>query len=400
MARHADDPIAGTERWFIRRGLPQFVDSYDTRRDVWTRAQPYLIAILVLELIPYALVAFLPGGSLTPLMGALAVAVVLGLFAMWSKWRRGFWFAPPNQVGWPFLGFFVLAPTAGALALVAFPATDFGPITWVDVVTSVLVQIVILAAAYLITRFAVFAMLWWAVRQTFRHLGDLYTVATKALPLLLIVMLVLFINTEMWQMAGTLSVGLLWSSVGILIVLGVLVTFDRTRTQIQALDYCPPDQQVRSSCRNTPIAELADTVELPPDPAPLRLREKGNLIAAAMVTQLIQAAVLGFAVWLFFLIFGTVTISLSLQEAWLAGLVPSDVFIHLGEDRGVTRALFRVSTFIAGFAAFYTTIYASTDDTYRGSFASDAGAELQQAIDVHRVYVVANSEHVASPDRP
>ena len=59
-ASRADDPITGTEAWFIRRGLPQFVDSYDTRRDVWTRAQPYLTAILGLELIPYAMVAFLP----------------------------------------------------------------------------------------------------------------------------------------------------------------------------------------------------------------------------------------------------------------------------------------------------------------------------------------------------
>ena len=386
----ADDPIAGTEAWFIRRGLPQFVDSYDTRRDVWTRAQPYLTAILVLELIPYAMVAFLPGGSLTPLLGALVVAVVLGCYALWSKWRRGFWFAPPNRVGWPFLIFFVLAPTGGAIALVAFPAADFGPITWVDVAVSVAIQVVILAAAYLITRFAVCPMLWWAIRQTFVHLGDLYTVATKALPLLLIVMLVLFVNSEMWQMAGTLSAGLLWSSVGILLVLGVLVTFDRTRTQIRDLDYSSSPDQVRSSCVGTPLEPIARELELPPEPTPLRLRERGNLIAAAMVTQLIQAAVLGFAVWLFFLIFGTVTISLSLQETWLAGLVPTDLFISVGEDRGVTRALFRVATFIAGFAAFYTTIYAATDDTYRRSFATDAGAELQQAIDVHRVYAVVN----------
>ena len=82
-------------------------------------------------------------------------------------------------------------------------------------------------------------MVGWAVRQTVRSAGDLYTVATKALPLLLIVMIVLFINTEMWQVAGSLAGPVLWGSSGMLLIFGGLVTLDRTREQIATPGWTP-----------------------------------------------------------------------------------------------------------------------------------------------------------------
>ena len=37
------------------------------------------------------------------------------------------------------------------------------------------------------------------------------------------------------------------------------------------------------------------------------------------------------------------------------------------------------------------TVYAATDDTYKASFATDVGAELQRAVNVQRVYVAARA---------
>lgn len=44
-----------------------------------------------------------------------------------------------------------------------------------------------------------------------------------------------------------------------------------------------------------------------------------------------------------------------------------------------------VATFLGAFAAFYTTVYASSDVAYRASFSDDTGSSLQQAVDVRRV---------------
>ncbi len=40
--------VRTTERWFIRQGLPLFVEEYSAGRDVWTRAVPVLAFLFVL----------------------------------------------------------------------------------------------------------------------------------------------------------------------------------------------------------------------------------------------------------------------------------------------------------------------------------------------------------------
>ena len=49
------------------------------------------------------------------------------------------------------------------------------------------------------------AMLVWAVKHVFERLSDVFRLATRALPLLLLFMTFLFINTEVWQVAGGLT---------------------------------------------------------------------------------------------------------------------------------------------------------------------------------------------------
>ena len=39
-----------TESWFVKRGLPHFIDEYRATTDVWTRAAPFLILIFFAEL--------------------------------------------------------------------------------------------------------------------------------------------------------------------------------------------------------------------------------------------------------------------------------------------------------------------------------------------------------------
>ena len=46
------------------------------------------------------------------------------------------------------------------------------------------------------------ALCGWAIRYTFRGVSDLYRLTTRALPLLLLFIVFLFFNTEVWQVAG------------------------------------------------------------------------------------------------------------------------------------------------------------------------------------------------------
>ena len=188
----------------------------------------------------------------------------------------------------------------------------------------------------------------------------------------------------------------MWAGVGMLLLLGALVTLDRTRGQIQSLQFAAPLDEVQQACRRTPMQEASESVDLDDVAVELTRRQRGNLVVAAMATQVIQAALIGAVVWAFFMVFGVVAITVQVQGAWLQDLAPQEILLAIGPDHAVTRALFRVATFMGGFSAFYTTIYAATDDTYRRSFATDIGSELQRAVNVHRVYLACLARRHAS----
>ncbi|MGH3455824.1 MAG: hypothetical protein ACRDP2_15500, partial [Nocardioidaceae bacterium] len=62
----------------------------------------------------------------------------------------------------------------------------------------------------------------------------------------------------------------------------------------------------------------------------------------------------------------------------------------------VSRELFQVSVFLAGFAGLYFTVYAVTDSTYRDQFFSSLSRELEQAIGVYTVYETLRHEDEAA----
>jgi hypothetical protein len=379
------DPIRRTETWFARNGLPQFVDDYNSREHVWTRALPALVVVMVVQLLSAAGVAWSNSSRVLPVVGLVMAGVVLLAMGLWSKYRRGYWFAPADRVRWPvFVGFLLCGVLNELLQLGR--TVNGEPVSLNTVLLALVGQLIILGVIYVITRFAVLSMVGWGIRQTIRSAQDLYVVATKALPLLLIVMIVLFINTEMWQVAGTLSGPVLWGSAGLLLLLGVLVTLERTNDQIGTLDQAAPVEQLRASCQGTPLQGLAASVAAAPDPG-LRRPQRRNMLIAAIFTQLVQASLIGFLVWLFFIAFGVLAITAPVQAGWMGDLGTPDVFWTFGQDHVLSRALVRVSTFLGAFAAFYTTIYAASDPIYRASFSEDIGASLQQAVDVRRVYL-------------
>ncbi|MEZ5186798.1 MAG: hypothetical protein R2720_13735 [Candidatus Nanopelagicales bacterium] len=379
------DPIRRAESWFSRNGLPQFVDDYNSSEHIWTRALPAMVMVLAVELFSSLWSAISSGSRVLPVFSAVIAAAALLGFGAWSKWRRGYWFAPADRVGWPVLVGFV---ALGVLPdLVQFGRRREGvDVTWGEVISSVVVQMLLLGIIYFVTRFALLAMLGWAVRQTVRSASDLYVVASKALPLLLIVMIVLFINTEMWQVAGSLDGPVLWASSGLILVFGVLVTFENTHDQISTLQQDAPIASLRASCQGTPLAAAAQNIERAQDPQ-LNSPQRRNLLVAALATQGIQAALIGVLVWAFFIVFGVVAITAPVQQAWLGDLGSAEVFWTIGQDHVLSRALVRVATFLGAFAAFYTTVYAASDPVYRASFSDDVGASLQQAVDVRRVYL-------------
>jgi len=384
----APPEVRATERWFIRQGLPMFVEEYSAGRDVWTRALPVLALLFVVSILTGTVAADTVRGAVLLVLVAM---LALGAYAAWNRTRGRSAFALPPSVGIGWLIAFVAVPALASLAvsrdLVAF---------WGDLA----VGAVVLGLVYIVTRYALVAQLGWALRWTFRQLSSVTRLITRVLPLMLLFITFLFINTEVWQVAGTMSAAVLWGSLAVFAVVGVLFIVGRSREEFQGIEVTTDREQLLDLTHGTPMADVAHDLPGLDEPVPMRTSQRANLVAVMVTAQAVQVGLVGIVVWAFFVIFGAVAISIPVQEAWLAGLGPVDVLLPLGDGHGVTRSLLRVSTFLGGFAAFYATVYAASDPVYRDHFVGRITATVERAVAVRRVYLALRRREGLQVDVP
>jgi hypothetical protein len=315
------ETVAEAERWFVRHGLPYFVDS---EREAARRGMR-------------------PGRLATVVVGAVALGLAAGLL-----------------VGWlvdPSLGVGTAMAVAGAA--VAF---------------------------YGATTLRMTAMARWAVARTFRSLGLLFPLVTRALPLLLLFVTFLFINAEVWQVAATLDGGVMWVAVMLFAGMAVGFLLVRLPDELDEVDDEVDRDRLVAATRGTPLAQAAHLV-LDEETRRFRLAEdktvtgfqKANLVVVLLVAQIVQVLLLSLSVFVFFIVFGLVAMDASVVASWIG----SRPVTLLGP---VSVELVQVSVFLAAFSGLYFTVYAVTDELYRNQFFTSITRELERAVAARAVY--------------
>ncbi len=326
--RTSEDPLVETETWFLRHGMPYFVPS--------ERAQ-VRAALAPRRFVPFALAAVL-------------VSLGAGLAIAWA-----------------------------ADSVAAAPAT---------LVTLGLAGFVV----YGLTALRARPILTYALSQTGASLSRLLPLAMRALPLLLVFMTFLFINAEVWMMSAYLDGASLWLVVLLFTMLGLAFFLARLPEEIERADDDLDDERVVLVCRGTPMepeaTRLAKQKGLLAQESHVVRYERANLTLVLAIRQLVQVLVLSLSVFVFFLLFGMMTMQQEIVEAWVvdAGVHNLDWLPNLSVE------LVQVSTFLAAFAGLYFTVFSLTDETYRTEFFSSVVAELEQAIAVRAAYVAACRE--------
>ena len=95
-----------------------------------------------------------------------------------------------------------------------------------DTSLGVLIGLLTLGAfvlAYAWTQLRMRTIARWALRRTLGSLGLMFPLLTRALPLLLLFITFLFINTEVWQVASGMDRGVLW--IAVLLFAAIAVAF-------------------------------------------------------------------------------------------------------------------------------------------------------------------------------
>ncbi|HKE67620.1 MAG TPA: hypothetical protein VKB55_00090 [Nocardioidaceae bacterium] len=237
-------------------------------------------------------------------------------------------------------------------------------------------------------------ILLWATWRTVGSFRLMFRLLTRALPLLLLFMTFLFINTEVWQVASELSRGRLWLGVLLFAAIAIAFLLVRLPDEVHHVEDEAADDRLVECCRGTPLAGAAATLKGDAYPARLSRMPRANLVLVLLVSQLLQVLVLSLTVFAFFIVFGMLAIEPSVIESWVGHdlrYLPS-----VEQWVPISRELFQVSVFLAAFAGLYFTVYAVTDSTYREQFFASLSRELEQAIGVYTVYETLRREDEAA----
>ena len=364
-----------TEDWFVRHGLPFFVEG--RRIEVDDLAHGRSVLVLALAYCGSLLVA-VPADEQWPARLLLAAGGLLALVAVWAVAnlaRRQRALERPRRVGPVEVALFALGPAAVAAVLRQDPDAALA------VLLADLTVLGVVAAAEVLD---VGPIARWALARTFAEISSLFRLVTRALPMLLLFTTFLFINTEVWQVSSALSRPVLWLSVAFFAVLAVGFLLARLPEEVAAVnDDLDPDV-VRRAVRGTPLEpHLDDLSDVHAEP--LDRRQRTNLLLVLLVTQASQVLLLSVSVWLFFLVFGRVAIDDDVVRSWVGEGAPHFWFL-LGE-LGFSRELLQVSIFLSAFSGLYFTVYAVTDATYREQFFHEITHELERAVGVRAAYL-------------
>jgi hypothetical protein len=379
--RERDELCRRTERWFVKRGLPHFIDEYRATTDVWTRAAPFLFLVFLAEL-AFSLDEKREGlEELLPLLGGLAifltVITLVNLLRGRSPLQR------PDKVGTPELAVFVLTPPLLPLIFSHDHTTD--PLG------AVVLNLTILLVVYVVTSYALIPMTRWALGQMFRQLADVADLMVRSLPLLLLFATFLFLTTEIWQVAAELEAPVFLILAGLFFLIGAGFLVIRQRQEVERASRFASWAEVHGSCTSSPVVDVpVDRLAGPPAPPPLGKRARLNVALVLVFTQGVQIVIVGIVVGLFYLAFGLLAVRQPTIEAWVGADIDRIAeFEVFGTDMLLTWDLVRVCLLVATFSALQFTFSALTDETYRREFFEGILGEMREALATRALYVAA-----------
>jgi hypothetical protein len=346
--------IASYEQRFRRAGLPLFIEDYSAREDVFTRATPLLALVFVGEVLGAIKLDWPLLANLGATLGGLAI--LLGAFGALNVLRGRPFRSLPREVGNAELAAFVLVPAL-------LPLVFGGQIG--SALATAAGNALLLALVYGVVGYGLFAIVRWAARRLFGQLAVSLQMLARAVPLLLVFALVLFINTEMWQVFSDMPDAFLALVAALFLLTGSTFIWVRLPREVRELE--------REAGGAGP---------------PLDRRQRLNVGLVMFVAQGLQVLVVSVAIAAFFVAFGALAVGPGVREAWAVSEGSEVLGLTLfGEPLHVTEALLRVAGGIGAFCGLYYAIAVLTDATYREEFLDGLTAEMRASFQARRDYL-------------
>lgn len=247
-----------------------------------------------------------------------------------------------------------------AITLLVVPTLIDPGSWWHLLIESVVIVVVLLAASYL----GIGVLVSWSLRRTLLELGAVGAMVVRVLPMLLLVILFLFFNTEIWQIASPLPWHKVWLTAGIMAALAMALTVVTTSDVLV-------DSQLRSTLKDS-------------DPEPRR-GEVVNVTAVPALVMVIQAVIFGAVVFVFLVGFGLLSVPVETVRQWL-GHSPRIMapWLHL---EGLSGELLKVSLLLGAFSSLNFVASMGTDSRHRAVFMGSILDELAEGLELREPYL-------------
>ena len=318
------------------------VEDRTAREDVWTRASPLLGFVLILEAMLAVNLKWPVWANALVLAGA--VAALAAAAALLNTLRGRPALALPRGVGTVELAAFVAI--GGVLQLIGGQTTS----AWVVCAANLALLLVL----YVWFAYGVASILRFTGRRVGEQLAAAVDLLARAIPLLLLFSVVLFVNTEMWQVFAGMNGATVVATTVLLVVVGSAFLGVRLPRE---------------------VAQVEREVAAGP---PLQPRQRINVGLVLFVTQALQIGLVAVAVGAFFMAFGALVISPEVMESWTGTSGQQILALNLGDiDVRVTVELLRVSAVIAVLSGLYYSVAVLTDSTYREEFLQELTGDLR-----------------------
>ena len=341
-----------------------------------TRALPALVVAFLFSSISAIDLEWPWWGITLAILGGLAL-----LLAAWAGFNviqgRHRW-SLPDSVGGAEIAVFLLGPVF--LPLIFGGDLSGAGITFVT-------QLLVLAVVYVLTSYGVVAIARWAAAQIVTSLGQTFRLFTRALPLLLLGFMFLFINAEAWQAAGRINQAALVAVLGLFALLGAAFLLTQISRELPPLASFGSLEQLIASAGPKAYLAAPDMAD-PPSPPPMSRREWGNLGLVVLLVQGLRVLLVSVLVGLFFVALGLLIITPETIELWTTE-APTAIwraFQVFGRDVQLSRELLQVAIFLAGFAGVYFAVYTTSDATLRAEFFEDTAEDVRETIAVRALY--------------
>lgn len=361
--------------WFLRRGLPTVLRPGVLASHLWQRSAAALSMLAVFMANSVAVVTLTHQHTIdidgTPtrgewfILGLLVLVLPVAAVVGWRVSRIGSW---RGRTG-----------AAAVSVLVCLAGAVFGgPSAYV--VPNLLLVAALIVVILALTATGIGSILGLALGATLHNLSLIGGLLARALPVILLTVLVFF-NTYVWLMAAYVPRPRLWLA---LIFLGAIAVAFITSATIERvrpiLTSSTRPEKVDGALLDTPFHGL---------PAPAqRVRlsglERVNVVFVLVMSQVLQVLAVSLVTTVIFGVLGLILLTPRLLAEWTRNGASDGVI--LGMTLPIPQALIQTSMFLGAMTFMYISARAAGDTDYRRRFLDPLIDDLTLTLDARDRY--------------